>query len=179
MNLKGIFEALSDFFRQKNMDFAIIGAFALYTYGYSRATKDIDFITRIDNKEKVIHFLESLGFETIFSSEAFSNHLQPVGSVKVDIMYVEGKTADDIFNAVENKALFNGLEFPVASKEHLVAMKLFAIQNNPDRKYKDLADIKEILKNTEYNKEVIREYFKKYGQEVYFNEITEEESSED
>ncbi len=56
---------------------------------------------------------------------------------------------------------------------HLVAMKLFAIQSNPDRKFKDLADIKEILKHTKYNKKKIQNYFVKYGQESYFDEITE------
>ena len=171
MSLKNIFKALADFFKRSNMDYGIIGAFALFSYGYTRATQDIDFITRGEKKEKIINYLESLGFETTFSSNAFSNHLHPVSSVRVDIMYVEGRTADDIFNSTENRLIFKDLELPVVSAEHLVAMKLFAIQNNPERKFKDFADIKEILKHTTYNKKTVQEYFKKYGQESYYNEI--------
>ena len=93
-------------------------------------------------------------------------------------MYIEGATAAKIFSSTENRLILNGLELPVVSAEHLVAMKLFAIQNNPDRKFKDLADIKEILRNTKYNKKRIKEYFVKYGQESYFDEIAKEINKE-
>lgn len=178
MSLKEIFTALSDFFKRNKMDFGIVGAFALFSYGYVRATRDIDFITRIKNREKTIRYLESLGFETTFSSRAFSNHLHPIDSVRVDIMYIEGATAGEIFGSTENRLIFNGIELPVVSAEHLVAMKLFAIQNNPDRKYKDLADIKEILRHTKCNRKTIKKYFIKYGQESFFDEIAGEISED-
>jgi predicted nucleotidyltransferase len=173
MSLKNILEALAEFFNTNKIDYGIIGAFALFSYGYVRATKDIDFITRVKNKSKVIDYLESLGFETTFSSKAFSNHLHPVGSTRVDIMYVEGITAEMIFKKIEKRLVLKELKLPVVHPEHMVAMKLFAIQNNPDRKFKDLADIKEIVKHTNCNKKTLHEYFKKYGQEFYFHEITE------
>jgi predicted nucleotidyltransferase len=154
------------------MDFGVIGAFALYSYGYLRATRDIDFITRLSHKTKVVVFLESLGFETLHSSNAFSNHLHPLGSVRVDMMYVDGETAREIFGAVEKRLIFEDLELPVISPEHLVAMKLFAVQSNPERKLKDLSDIKEILCRTKYNKIAVKAYFKKYGQESFYKEIS-------
>ena len=171
MDLKDIFESMTDFFKREKMDYGVIGAFALYAYGYVRATRDIDFITRIEHQNRIISFLESLGFETLLKSTAFSNHLHAIGAVKVDIMYVEGTTADDIFKSTKNRMIFKDFSVPVVSAEHLVAMKLFAIQNNSERKFKDFSDIKEILLHTTYNKSVVREYFKKYGQESYFEEI--------
>ena len=171
MSLKNIFETISDFFTRNQLDYGIIGAFALYSYGYVRATQDIDYITRLKYKEKTVAYLESLGFETIFSSDAFSNHLHAIDSVRVDVMYVEGETADNIFKSTEKRLIFKDLELPVVSPEHLVAMKLFAIKNNPERKYKDLADIKEILHNTAYNEEIVKGYFKKYEQESYYDEL--------
>jgi hypothetical protein len=174
MELKPIFEAIARFFEQEKMDYGIIGAYALFSYGYVRATRDIDFVTRKDNKRKVAKFLESLGFDTVFSSEAFSNFLHPVNSVKVDMMYVEGDTADAIFGATEKRLVFKNLELPVVSPEHLIAMKLFAAQNNPERKFKDLSDVKEILLNTRCNRDTVRDYFIKYGQQAYYKEITGE-----
>jgi predicted nucleotidyltransferase len=178
MSLKAIFEILSGFFQREKMDYGIIGAFALFSYGYSRATQDIDFITRVENRSKVSAYLESLGFETIFSSEAFSNHLHPIDSVRVDIMYVEGATADAVLGSVEKRMVFHGLELPVVSSEHLIAMKLFAIQNNPERKFKDLADIKEILRHSKCDMRIVRGYFRKYGQESYYNELSGENGDE-
>jgi hypothetical protein len=40
MSLKAIFEILSGFFQREKMDYGIIGAFALFSYGYSRATQE-------------------------------------------------------------------------------------------------------------------------------------------
>ena len=178
MSLKGIFEILSGFFQREKMEYGIIGAFALFSYGYTRATRDIDFITRVENRSKVTAYLESLGFETIFSSDAFSNHLHPIDSIRVDIMYVEGATADTVLGSTEKRMVFHDLELPVVSPEHLIAMKLFAIQNNPERKFKDLADIKEILHHATYDKRIVKEYFRKYGQESYYNELSGEPGNE-
>ena len=169
MSLKDIFEVLSDFFTREKIEYGIIGAYALYAYGYVRATKDIDFITRLENQSKVVAFLESLGFETIACSSAFSNHTHIVGSVKIDIMYVENSTADSIFQVTKRSLIFKDLSLPVVSFEHLIAMKLFAHQNNPER-MKDLSDIEEICKRTEHDEDSIKKYFVKYGQEKFYYE---------
>jgi len=171
-NLKTIFKDIAEFFNREKMDFGIIGAFALYSYGYVRATRDIDFITRHEYQNKVVTYLESIGFETLNRSEAFSNHVHALGTARVDMMYVDGKTAQEIFGAVEKRLIFEDLKLPVISPEHLIAMKLFAIQNNPERKLKDLSDIKEITRRTKYNKTTVKDYFKKYGLEAFFKEIS-------
>jgi Nucleotidyl transferase AbiEii toxin, Type IV TA system len=177
MSLESIVESLSRFFARGKMDFGIIGAFAMYSYGYIRATRDIDFITRAEYKTKVIKYLESLGFETIHSSDAFSNHLHPIGSVRIDIMYVDPSTADAIFKETQRRLVLKDLELPVVSAEHLIAMKLFAVQSNPERRFKDFADIREILKHATCDMRKVREYFRKYGQESYYKEITGESAN--
>lgn len=174
MSLKSIIEILTGFFLREKIEYGIIGAFALFSYGYIRATRDVDFVTRVENRDKITSYLTSLGFETVFSSESFSNFLHPLGSVRVDIMYVDGATADSILGSIEKRQVFQGLELPVVSPEHLIAMKLFAVKNNPERKFKDFADIKEILNHAKYDKQKVAEYFKKFGMESYYNEISEE-----
>ncbi len=171
MSLKDLFDSLCAFFRRNDMEFGVIGAFALYSYGYVRATKDVDFITRSRNRSAIVEHLESLGFETVHNSSAFSNHVHPVGNTRVDIMYVEGKTADEILGHLRNRPVFKNESVPVVSVEHLVAMKLFSIQNDPQRKYKDLADVKELLKRTDHDRAVIREYFSRYGQESEYGGV--------
>ena len=120
--------------------------------------------------KKIIAFLESLGFETLNSSEGFSNHLHPVGTMKIDLVYVSEETADTIFKSTQKKVIFENLELPVVSPEHLIALKLFAIHNDPDRKFKELGDIKEILRHTSVDHPTIRQYFQKYHLESYYEQ---------
>jgi len=49
--------------------------------------------------------------------------------------------------------------------EHLAAMKIFAIKNNPQRVLQDLDDIRRILDLQNVNRGEIRAYFQKYGLE--------------
>ena len=171
MTIKDQFKILTEFFGQENLDYAVIGAFALYAYGYTRATRDVDFITRIEYQNKIVEYLESLGFETLNRSEGFSNHLHSIGNVRIDLVYLDGETAQIVFNSTEKKLLFEDLELPVVSPEHLVALKLFAIQNDPNRKFKELADIKEIIQLTNIDKDTLQGFFKKFGMEEYHDEI--------
>ncbi|MDI6751866.1 MAG: nucleotidyl transferase AbiEii/AbiGii toxin family protein [bacterium] len=171
-SIKEQFKALTNFFERENLDYAVIGAFALYAYGYTRATRDVDFITRSEYQKKIIDYLESLGFETLNRSEGYSNHLHPVGSVRIDLVYIGGETANIVFASTEKKIVLENLELPVVSPEHLIALKLFAVQNDPDRRYKELADIKEILRLTNLDIAAVRALFKKYGMEEYCDEIT-------
>ncbi len=174
MTLKSQFKLLTDFFNRDRLDFAVIGAFALYAYGYTRATRDIDFITRFEYQDRIIGYLESLGFETLNRSKGFSNHLHSIDSARIDFVYIDGATADIIFGSTQKKTFFENTDLPVVGPEHLIALKLFAIQNDPDRKYKELADIKEILRITQVNKDHIQRYFRKYGLEDYYREIAGE-----
>ena len=174
MTIQEQFKLLTKFFERENLDYAIIGAFAIYAYGYTRATSDIDFITRIEYQKRIIEYLESLGFETLNRSDGFSNHLHPLGSMRIDLVYIGDETADIVFNSTKKKLVLEHFELPVVSPEHLIALKLFAIQNDPGRKFKELADIKEIVHLTDIDMDTIQLFFKKYGLERYYNEIAGE-----
>lgn len=171
MPLRDVFKAVSEMFEHENADYAVIGAVALYAYGYVRATKDIDFVTRIEFQEKAVHYLESLGFKTTHCSDAFSNHVHPIGAMRVDLMYLEKDTADKIFKKTEKRVLFEDITIPVVSAEHLVAMKLFAAKHNERRRLKDLADIKEITAVVDIDKEILKDYFRQFGLESYYKEF--------
>lgn len=58
MSLREIFSSIADFFWRERVDYAVIAAFTLYGYGYVRATKDMDFIIRLNDRSKAINFLE-------------------------------------------------------------------------------------------------------------------------
>lgn len=174
MGLKEVFNTVTDFFEREHCEYAVIGAFALHAYGYVRATMDIDFVTLIQNQNKIRNYLESLGFETTHCSVAFSNHVHPVGTLQVDIMYVDGKTGTEIFSSISKCAIFKDAKVPVVAPEHLLAMKLFSASSDPGRTLKDLADVRELIKNTSMNKDYIEKTFTKYGLMEYYGHITRE-----
>ena len=164
MNFRKIFEALVNFFEKRDLDFAIIGAFALKTYGYQRATTDLDFIVRRKDQETITRFMESLGFETVYRSKGFSNHVHPISSMgRIDFIYVAKPTGDEIFANTKKLEVLKGRELPVVSPEHIVALKVFAIKNDPRRTLKELADIKALLETTGIKKEMIKKYFEKWN----------------
>ena len=148
-----------DFFKREKIDYALIGAFALKAYGYMRATADIDFIVRQKDQAKIIAHLESLGFETVYSSSGYSNHVHPLsGSGRIDFVYVKGDTAESIFNETKR----------------LLVLGNIAMKNDPDRALKEMADIKELLNLPGIDLQEVRKYFEKYGQmERYYDIIGE------
>ncbi len=179
MSLKNIIEAIVKFLSSEKIDFGVIGAFALFSYGYSRTTEDVDFVIRLEEREKVITFLESIGFETAFTSDAFSNHRHIVGSIMVDFMFVYGETADDIFDKINTRALYKDLIVPVVSVEHLVAMKLFSATNEATRRKKDLSDVEELLCRTKYDTTIVKKYFQQYNLEGLYEEIKKRKKKEE
>ncbi len=179
MNIKTVLENLIGFFAKEEIDFALIGAFALQAYGYVRATQDIDFAVRGKGQERVVRFLESLGYETLYRSKGFSNHVHPISSLgRVDFVYVEGETAGELFSGTRPIQLFEGLSVPVVRPEHLIALKIFAMKNDPERSFREMADIRQLMSLTSeaggcaVDIDEVKGYFEKYGQLDKFYELT-------
>jgi hypothetical protein len=180
VKFRDVFKLLSDFFHEHEVDHALIGAFALNAYGYMRATGDIDFIVRRDDQEKVIEYLDSLGFETIHRSTGYSNHVHKLSGLgQVDFVYVTGRTAEAIFAEARKMPVLGKQAIPVVKPEHLVALKVFAIKNDPSRRLREMADIEYLLRLPEVNRVEIRKYFEKYGQLKTFYEILGEKGMEE
>ena len=58
---------------------------------------------------------------------------------------------------------------------HRQAVKLLGPpRNNPDRLFKELSDIQEVLKVTRMNPATVKKYFLKYRMEKYYDELIRE-----
>lgn len=176
LNIKTIFRTLISFFNQERIEYALVGAFALKAYGYLRATEDVDFLVRSIHQDKIVAYLESLGYETIYCSAGYSNHLHPLANLgRIDLIYVEGETADIIFSETRSLLLLDDLSIPVVKPEHLIALKVFAMKNDPERSLREMADLQYLLKLPELDLEEVRGYFEKYGQMEKYVELTKRE----
>ena len=176
MNIKTVFRSLMDFFTEARIDYALVGAFALKAYGYLRATEDVDFLVRGAYQDRIIAYLESLGYETIYRSAGFSNHVHPLANLgRIDFIYVEGETGDIIFSEARSLLVLDDLWVPVVKAEHLIALKVFAMKNDPERSFREMADLQFLLKLPELDLEEVRGYFEKYGQVEKYDELTQRE----
>lgn len=64
-----------------------------------------------------------------------------------------------------------GHELRVPRPEHLAAMKVHAMKNDPGRAFQELADIRFLLQLDGVDEGEIREYFEKAGLDERFDEI--------
>ena len=174
MNFRKVLKILVDFFHRKEMRFAVIGAFGLHAYGLSRATRDIDFVADKISQPEIVSFLESLGYETLYVSSGYSNHFHSEREMgRLDFIYVEGRTAGLLFPNLQKRLFLKDMALPVPKPEHIAAMKIFAMKNDPSREYQEMADLQFLLALPGVDKEEIKGYFEKYGLGEKYEELQE------
>lgn len=167
-----VLNTLAGFFQREGFAYAVIGAFGLHAYGLSRATFDLDFVTDSGAQRKLVAFLESLGYETLHRSAGYSNHVHSDHSWgRVDIVYVEGETSRRLFEGCRPVLRLSDLMLPVPRPEHLAAMKVQAMKNDPERTLREMADIQFLLSLPDIDEVEIRGYFERSGLLDRYHEI--------
>jgi hypothetical protein len=116
----------------------------------------VDFVTEAAVRKRLVTFLESLGYETLYF---------------VDFIYVDGVTADRLFEGAETSFRLGGHELSVPRAEHLAAMKVHAMKNDSGRALQEMADIRFLLQLDGVDEDEIREYFENADLEGKFDEI--------
>jgi Nucleotidyl transferase of unknown function (DUF2204) len=159
------------FFEREGIRYALAGGNAILAWGHQRPTHDVDFVVDGVHSARVIRHAESLGYETTFVSEGFSNHHATATSLgHVDFLYVYADTADALFTAAERLQTM-GVELPVLRPEHLIAMKVRAMKHSPMRVLIDAPDIAYLLTLPEIDRERVREYFTQHGLLKIYDEL--------
>jgi hypothetical protein len=148
------------------------GAVALHAHGLTRATRDLDFIVEERARAPLLAHLESIGYELLHESPGFSNHLHPEPRWgRLDFIYVEEPTAGNLFGRSTAMEIFPGLSALVPRPEHLAAMKVQAMKENPARTLQDLADIESLLALPGVDEQEIRRYFERHGLAAKFEQL--------
>jgi hypothetical protein len=155
---------VTDFLESHGFRAALVGGLALAAYGLPRTTLDADFLTEQPAQEPLVTFLEALGYETLHRSRGYSNHLHSnPDSGRIDFVYVDEATAAKVFGAARRLPGPGGQPVTVAAPEHLAAMKVLAMRNDPSREPQDLADLRFLLALPGIDRAVVRESFVRHG----------------
>lgn len=171
MDFRRVIDTLAEFFEQEKLPYAVIGAFGLHAYGLTRATTDVDFVTDSGAQPRLIVFLEAQGYETLYVSPGYSNHLHPDADLgRVDLVYVSGETSRRLFADTRSLSI-GGRAVPVPRPENLAAMKIHAMRNDPERRHQELSDIRFLMGLPEVDRGEIRAYFVAAGMEDLFDDL--------
>lgn len=164
---------LTRYFDQHRIRYAITGGFALHAYGSSRLTHDLDFLVDRERQAEIISYMEGSGYDTLHRSEGYSNHLHTDAALgRVDFIYVSGPTAERVFGGATRQLTIGEVSLPVPRPEHLAAMKILAIKNDPQRKFREMADLEFLLSLPGIDRDEVRDYFARHDLLKLFDELT-------
>jgi hypothetical protein len=159
--LLGLVEAACQEVRTR---WAVIGGMAMNAYGHARTTLDFDIAAEEGVRKALLSRLAAEGFEILNDVEGFSNllHADPALG-RLDILWLEGKTAESIFGRARRIPGAAGRVVPVPAPEHLVAMKVRSIQSRPTRIFRDGADLEYLLRFPGLDDNEARGFFERAG----------------
>lgn len=165
-------DEIGAFLDQAGHPHAVVGGVALAGYGHPRMTLDLDLVTDAAAQDALVAFMESRGFETLHRSTGYSNHLHPDRRRgRVDVVYVRGETARRVFAELRTLPGPGGRAIKAPKPEHLIAMKVQAMRDAPERTWQEMVDIAHLLGLEGVDRAEVRGYFEKNGLLARWEEI--------
>ena len=174
MKSQNIWHVIAREFKKDRIPCAVIGGFAVNLYRPARHTADIDFLVLEKDYPQIRERLIPYGYKQGPVTKIFAR-LEACGHqiMDLDFLFVDAPTLEKIIKQGK-KISIAGHFFIAPSLEHLIALKLHAIKNNPQvRELKDLFDILEMIEANRLN--VKTEKFQKlcldYGSRDLYDKI--------
>jgi len=163
---------VSGFLEEKGFRYAVIGGVALATYGLHRTTLDLDLVVESSAQDDLIRFLEARGYQTRHRSSGYSNHLHPDPRWgNLDFVYIGGETSRSLFSALRTLAGPRDVMIPLPKPEHLAALKIQAMKNEPARTFQDMGDIRFLVNLPGVDRREIQRHFERHGLGSKFDEL--------
>jgi len=137
--------ALIEHLHRHEVGFLLIGGRGLEAHGYVRNTRDLDLLVPLGDLERINGILREFGYVRTAETAIFSRWISADPAAEdLDLLYVDAST----FTKLDGDAVtvrFGESSARVPSVGGMVALKLFAMRNNPDRTPRDTLDIRALL----------------------------------
>jgi len=132
--------------RPTALRFLIIGGYAVAAHGHSRTTFDVDFLVRQADRSAWMSRAGAAGLVHPIESQAFAQFSQANGGDGLDFMFTSDTTFEQMWERSEERS-FGSAVARVPCLDHLLALKLHAIQHSPSiRTSKDAVDVEMLLR---------------------------------
>lgn len=161
--LRELAAALSD----AGIRFAAIGGLAVNVYGYTRATRDIDFLVEGGLTRQVAQCMDQLGYEPIDQREDLASFVRK--KQRADFLFANRPRSKELLASAADA---EKLGIPVVSLEGILAFKIQAF-NDDGRRLRDLSDIMELVERNRENLDLeqIRKDFRLFDREELIDDI--------
>lgn len=162
MDFVRVYALVAGFLEARGARVAVVGGLGLHGHGVTRATVDLDLVSEAEAQGPLIAFLETQGYETLHRSAGYSNHLHREAELgRLDLIYVDAATARPLFAGCAARLELGSRTALVPRAEHLAAMKVQAMKNDPSRELQDLADVQALLRLPGVDAAEVRGYFER------------------
>ncbi|MGA7990680.1 MAG: nucleotidyl transferase AbiEii/AbiGii toxin family protein [Thermoanaerobaculia bacterium] len=164
MDLRRVLAVVNSACEATGARWAVIGGVAMNAYGHARTTFDFDVASEDRHREEILQRLQDEGFRLLNDVPAFSNLLHPdLDLGRLDFLWLDEKTGERVFGESRALPIGGSIPIPVASPEHLVAMKVQAVTSRPTRIFRDGADLQFLLEVPGIDDNRVREFFESAG----------------
>lgn len=175
MEFKKVLGILLADFEEQQIEYALIGGFALGVLGIARNTCDLDLLVHKKDLETIDRILSSHLYRLKYQSENVSQYisdLKPLGTI--DFLHAFRERSLAMLKRSESAMIFDGLyEVKVLRPEDIIGLKLQAMFNNPDRRALERSDIERLL--TRFHESIdwdlLKDYFQLFQQQTWFKEL--------
>jgi hypothetical protein len=131
-------------------------------------------VTASAAQAELVALLQGLGYETLHVSPGYSSHQHTEADWGgIDVVYVDAQTAGLLFPACPRRLKLGDREAPVPRAEHLAAMKVQAMRNDPSRLLPDLADVQYLLRLPGTDRAEVRGCFERAGLLDWYDRLVE------
>lgn len=140
---------IGDFIRMGNappaLRFMVIGGWAVGAHGHTRSTFDVDFLVPCEDRGQWFKKTSDQGLTKSAEQNTFAQFGQKDGD-GLDLMFVSSSTFEKMWANSEERQ-FEGVQARTVSLDHLLALKLHAInQQLPHRTSKDCDDVEVLVR---------------------------------
>jgi len=175
MDFALVFKFLIETFKRENIDFALMGGFALQTAGVTRTTRDIDLLIMSQDAGKIKDMMLTHGYELIYESKDILNFTGKKFELgRVDFLLAYRKYATAMLKRAEEIPVMEGrFKIKVLKVEDLIGLKVQASSNDSGRLKQDMADIIALVKSSylKLDMELLKEYFALFNRQEELNNI--------
>lgn len=159
-----LLKTLSEYSKNENLSFLLIGGHAVNALGYARQTSDLDMLIKRSDREAFTEKILSLDYVKFQDHEVFLRFKpDTLDNWPIDLMLVE----DSVFQSLHDGAKeveFSGADVLVPSPKHMIALKLHALKEKQEhREARDILDVIELLRLHTLDDDELRLMCEKYG----------------
>jgi len=136
-------------FEQEGIPLLLAGGWAVNHHGYSRYTRDVDWICSRTNESKACLLMSDLGM--IKATDGMASRFQRCKDLSfppIDLIWVDEATFAKMAKTTDRTGRHG--DIPVIDFEALLAMKFHALKDDEHRMGRDVLDIRSLLKYGSY-----------------------------